>query len=169
MTFNFPRTWKELEHIVNTGVLDTLSVDYKRSPELIQTYEQERSTVTKEQAIHSIYQEIEAVRDVLPTGQEVALTSNKYPYDLLLSQLPGVTHALLWFKGTFTPEQAKDYLRSLGKKCCLYENPVALKSIPEINHYQVFFLDNVESFPYRWAPFLRLRQKKVKSHPLRAI
>lgn len=149
MDFQFPKTWLELEQIVSEGVLDELSVEYKRSAALTQTYEHERQSIPKEQALQNIYAEVNAARAFLPTGTEVSLTHNKYPYDLLLKNLPGVTHKLLWFKGALTAEQAKDYLHSLGKTCCLYENPVALKSIPEISHYQVFLLDNVEtlSFP----------------------
>lgn len=146
MTFQFPQTWQALEQIVNEGVLEELPVEYKRSSSLSQVYEGDRQTISKEQAVQNIYAEIDASRAILPDGEEVALTRNKYPYDLLLKHLPGVTHALLWFKGSLSPETAKAYLSSIGKICCLYENPVALKSIPEINHYQVFLLDNVESF-----------------------
>ncbi|HEY9699490.1 MAG TPA: hypothetical protein V6D10_19685 [Trichocoleus sp.] len=149
MDFQFPKTWLELEQIVNEGTLDQLPVEHKRSHELTETYEQDRRAISREQALQNIYAEVNAARTVLPDGAEVALTYNKYPYDLLLRHLPGVTHKLLWFKGNLSPEQAKSYLHSLGKACCLYENPVALKSIPEISHFQVFLLDNVEtlSFP----------------------
>ena len=146
MDFYLPRTWKELEQIVNNGILETLPVEHKRSPYLGQVYERDRQTISKEQALQSIYAEIDAARVVLPSGKEVALTYNKYPYDLLLQNLPGVNHVLLWFKGSLSVEQAKAYLHSIGKVGCLYENPVALKSIPEVNHYQVFLLDNVKSF-----------------------
>lgn len=149
MSFQFPRNWQELEQIVNTGILEELSVAYKRSPHLTEVYEHDRQSISKEQAIQNIYDEIKSSRTVLLTGQEVSLTSNKYPYDLLLQNLPGVTHALLWFKGSLSVAEAKTYLQSLGKVCCLYENPVALKSIPEINHYQVFLLDNVKSLPVK--------------------
>lgn len=148
MDFTFPTTWQELEQIVNTGVLDELPVEHKRSVGINQVYQHDRNTLSKEQALQNIYAEINAVRITLPTGQEIALTGNKYPYDLLLQNLPGVTHALLWFKGNFSPEQAKAYLRSIGKTCCLYENPVALKSIPEINHYQVFLLNTAVSIGF---------------------
>lgn len=148
MGFTFPKTWKELEAIVNAGALDELSVTYKRSAQLAQRYENDRRVISKEQALQNIHDEIAAHRETLPTGEEVSLTSNRYPYDLLLQDLPGVSHVLLWFKGDLSPERAQEYLRSLGKTCCLYENPVALKSIPEINHYQIFVLDNVKSFPF---------------------
>ena len=151
MDFQFPKTWLELEQIVSEGVLNELPVEYKRSAALTQTYEQDRQSVPKEQALQNIYAEVNAARAFLPTGAEVSLTYNKYPYDLLLKYLPGVTHKLLWFKGALTVEQAKDYLHSFGKTCCLYENPVALKSIPEISHYQVFLLDNVETLSLPWA------------------
>lgn len=146
MSFEFPKTWKDLEQIVSTGILDELPVEYKRSAELIAIYENDRQVTSKEQALQNIYAEINAARTTLSTGEEIALTYNKYPYDLLLEQLPGVTHALLWFKGSLSIEKAKTYLQSIGKVCCLYENPVVLKSIPEINHYQVFLLDNVQAF-----------------------
>lgn len=148
MDFQFPTTWNELEYIVNSGVLDELPVEYKRSSQLIETYQIDRNTVSKEQALQNIHDEINAAKTTLPTGEEIALTDNRYPYDLLLKHLPGVTHALLWFKGSVSAEQAKAYVRSLGKACCLYENPVALKSIPEINHYQVFMLDNVVTLKF---------------------
>ncbi|MBL1174264.1 hypothetical protein [Pantanalinema sp. GBBB05] len=151
MDFQFPTTWQELESIVNTGVLDELPVEYKRSPVLIHTYEQDRQTISKAQALQNIHAEINDSLTVLPTGEEVALTYNKYPYDLLLHNLPGVDHALLWFKGSLSIAAAKAYLQSLGKTCCLYENPVALKSIPEVSHYQVFLLDNVKAFPLPMA------------------
>ena len=151
MDFQFPQTWQELEHIVSTGVLDELPVLYKRSPQLTQIYEADRKAASKEQALQNIYVEVNAARTQLSTGEEVALTYNKYPYDLLLQHLPGVTHVLLWFKGSLSAEQAKAYLYSLGKVCCLYENPVALKSIPEISHYQVFLLDNLESLAFAEA------------------
>lgn len=142
MDFQFPKTWQELETIVDAGILDELSVEYKRSAQLTQTYQQERSLVSAEEAVQNIYREIYATRTTLSTGVEVALTYNKYPYDRLLQNLPGVTHALLWFKGSLSIEAAEIYLHSIGKICCLYENPVALKSIPEINHYQVFLLNH---------------------------
>lgn len=145
MNFKFPKNWNDLEQIVNTGVLDTLPVEYKRSSEVTQRYQTDRNLVSKEEALGKIYAEINAALTTLPGGEEVALTENKYPYDLLLQNLPGVTHALLWFKGSLSTEQAKSYVQSQGKKCCLYENPVALKSIPEINHYQIFLLDNMVS------------------------
>jgi uncharacterized protein YfkK (UPF0435 family) len=141
MNFQSPTTWQELEQIVDAGVLNELSVEYKRSSQLTQLYESERNRISKEEAIQNIYQEIDKSSTTLSTGEEVALTDNRYPYDRLLESLPGVTHALLWFKGSVSPETAKAYLRSLGKTCCLYENPVALKSIPEISHYQVFLLN----------------------------
>lgn len=149
MDFQFPKTWKELEQIVTTGVLDELPVEYKRSGQLIQAYENDRKHTSKEEALQKIREEVKAAQTVLASGEEVALTYNKYPYDLLLQDLPGVTHVLLWFKGSLSVERAKAYLHSLGKVGCLYENPVALKSIPEINHYQVFLMDNVLtlSFP----------------------
>ncbi|UBF30490.1 hypothetical protein K9N68_35480 (plasmid) [Kovacikia minuta CCNUW1] len=147
MDFQFPTTWQELEQIVDAGILDELSVDCKRSLKLTRIYEFERSTVSKEEAIKNIYSEINTSVTRLSTGEEIALTYNKYPYDLLLQNLPGVTHALLWFKGSVSVETAKAYLRSIGKTCCLYENPVAFKSIPEINHYQVFLLNSLSSFP----------------------
>ncbi|MBD1909191.1 MULTISPECIES: hypothetical protein [unclassified Leptolyngbya] len=146
MDFQSPTTWQELKQIVDAGVLNELSVEYKRSVELTQLYESERNTVSKEAAIQNIYTEINQSCTTLPTGEEVALTNNKYPYDRLLQNLPGVTHVLLWFKGSVSPETAKAYLRSLGKTCCLYENPAALKSIPEISHYQVFLLNTPVSF-----------------------
>jgi len=31
MGFQFPTTWQELERIVNAGILDELSVEYKRT------------------------------------------------------------------------------------------------------------------------------------------
>jgi hypothetical protein len=151
MDFQFPTTWQELESIVNTGVLDELPVEYKRSPVLIYTYEKDRQTTSKAQALQNIHAEINDSLTALSTGEEVALTYNKYPYDLLLQNLPGVSHALLWFKGSLSIEAAKAYLQSLGKTCCLYENPVALKSIPEVSHYQVFLLDNVKSMPFPMA------------------
>lgn len=146
MSFKCSTTWKELEQIVNSGILDELSVEYKLSARLTTTYESDRRVTSKEQALQNIYAEINAARTTLSTGEEVALTYNKYPYDLLLQHLPGVTHALLWFKGSLSIDKAKVYLQSIGKTCCLYENPVVLKSIPEINHYQVFLLDNIQSF-----------------------
>ncbi len=146
MDFHLPQTWDELEQIVNNGILETLPVKYKRSSQLEQIYGRDRQAVSKEQALQNIYAEIEAARVLLPSGKEVALTYNKYPYDLLLQNLPGVSHVLLWFKGSLSVEQAKAYLHSIGKMGCLYENPVALKSIPEVNHYQVFLLDNMKSF-----------------------
>jgi uncharacterized protein YfkK (UPF0435 family) len=146
MDFQFPTTWQELEQIVNAGILDELSVEYKRSPQLTQIYQSDRERVSKEEAIEHIYSEINASRTILSTGEEVALTGNKYPYDRLLQNLPGVTHALLWFKGSVSIETAKAYLKSIGKTCCLYENPVALKSIPEISHYQVFLLNSPTPF-----------------------
>lgn len=142
MSFQFPTTWQELEQIVNTGVLEKLPVEYKRSTQLTQVYQQDRSTVSKEEAIQNIYKEIDASCTTLATGEEVALTDNKYPYDQLLHNLPGVTHALLWFKGALSIETAQAYLASLGKTCCLYANPLILKSVPEINHYQVFLLNS---------------------------
>ena len=148
MNFNFPNHWNDLEQIVNTGILDTLPVEYKRSSEVNQRYQNDRNSISKEQALQNIYAEINAALTTLPSGEEVALTENKYPYDLLLQNLPGVTHVLLWFRGNLSAEQAKNYVQSQGKKCCLYENPVALKSIPEINHYQIFLLDNVVSLPF---------------------
>lgn len=147
MDFQSPTTWKELEQIVNAGILDELSIEYKRSPELTQLYQSERNKISKEEAIQNIYKEINESCTTLSTGAVVALTDNKYPYDRLLENLPGVTHALLWFKGAVSIEVAKAYMRSLGKTCCLYENPVALKSIPEISHYQVFMLSSPTSFP----------------------
>jgi uncharacterized protein YfkK (UPF0435 family) len=146
MDFQFPTTWQELEQIVNAGILDELSVEYKRSSELTQIYLHDRSTISAEAAIQKIYNEINASRTILSTGEEVALTYNKYPYDRLLQNLPGVTHALLWFKGAVSIETARAYLQSIGKTCCLYENPVALKSIPEISHYQVFLLNTPAPF-----------------------
>lgn len=146
MNFQFPTTWQELEQIVNAGILDELSVEYKRSLQLTQLYQDERSRISNEEAVQNIYREIDACRTVLSTGEEVALTYNKYPYDRLLQHLPGVTHALLWFKGSVSIETAKAYLRSIDKTCCLYENPVALKSIPEISHFQVFLLNDSISF-----------------------
>jgi hypothetical protein len=146
MNFQSPTTWQELEQIVDAGVLNELSVEYKRSSQLTQLYESERNRISKEEAIHNIYREIGKASTTLSTGEEVALTDNRYPYDRLLENLPGVTHALLWFKGSVSPETAKAYLRSLGKTCCLYENPVALKSIPEISHYQVFLLNTPLAF-----------------------
>jgi hypothetical protein len=146
MDFQFPMTWRELETIVNTGVLDQLAVEYKRSPQLIQTYQNDRNSLSQEENIQLIHKEIHASRTVLSTGDVVALTANKYPYDLLLQYLPGVTHALLWFQGSVSIEAAKAYLQSLGKICCLYENPAALKSIPEVSHYQVFLLNTPASF-----------------------
>ncbi len=148
MSFQFPNTWQELEQIVNTGVLDELPVEYKRSSQLTQIYQFERSTLSKEEALQNIAREIAASRTKLETGEELALTNNKYPYDLLLQNLPGVTHALLWFKGSVSTKAAKAYLKSLGKICCLYENPVSLKSIPEINHYQVFILNHPVSMTF---------------------
>lgn len=147
MSFELPKTWKDLERIVTSHQLEELSVEFKRSLELTQTYELDRKRISKEQALQNIHAEIAATRTVLSTGVEVALTGNKYPYDRLLMHLPGVTHALLWFKGSLSADQAQAYLESLGKTCCLYANPVALKSIPEINHYQVFMIDNVHSLP----------------------
>lgn len=146
MSFQFPTTWQELEQIVNTGTLEELSVEYKRSLQVSQNYQRDRSAVSKEDAIQHIYQEIDASRVVLATGEEVALTDNRYPYDRLLQNLPGVTHALLWFKGSVSIEMAEAYLKSLGKTCCLYANPIALKSVPEISHYQVFLLNRPVSF-----------------------
>lgn len=146
MNFQSPTTWQELEQIVDAGILNELSVEYKRSPQLTQLYQSERDTVSKEEAIQNIYREINRSSTTLATGEEVALTDNRYPYDRLLQNLPGVTHALLWFRGSVSPEAAKAYLRSLGKTCCLYENPAALKSIPEISHYQVFLLNTPISF-----------------------
>lgn len=146
MNFESPTTWQELEQIVNAGILNELSVEYKRSSQLTQRYESERNSISKEEAIQNIYREIGQSSTTLSTGEEVALTDNRYPYDRLLQDLPGVTHALLWFKGDVSPEAAKAYVRSLGKTCCLYENPVALKSIPEISHYQVFLLNTPVSF-----------------------
>ena len=147
MNFEFPKTWKDLEQIVTSHLLEELPVEFKRSPQLIQTYELDRKRISKEQALQNIHAEIAATLTILPTGEEVALTGNKYPYDRLLMHLPGVTHGLLWFKGALSVGQAQAYLESLGKVCCLYANPVALKSIPEINHYQVFMIDNVRAFP----------------------
>ncbi len=144
MDFNFPKRWEELEEIVNSGVLNELSVEYKRSSQLIQIYAHDRQTTSKAQALAQIYSEIDAARVFLPTGELVALTYNKYPYDLLLKYLPGVSHALLWFKGSLSTERAKAYLQGLRRPFCLYENPVALKSIPEINHYQIFLMGRVE-------------------------
>ena len=146
MNFQSPTTWQELEQIVDAGVLNELSVEYKRSSQLTQLYESERNRISKEEAIQNIYWEIGTSSTTLSTGEEVALTDNRYPYGRLLENLPGVTHALLWFKGSVSPETAKAYLRSLGKTCCLYENPVALKSIPEISHYQVFLLNTPLAF-----------------------
>lgn len=146
MDFQSPTTWQELEQIVDAGILNELSVEYKRSSQLTQRYESERNSISKEEAIQNIYREIGQSSTTLSTGEEVALTDNRYPYDCLLQNLPGVTHALLWFKGDVSPEAAKAYVRSLGKTCCLYENPVALKSIPEISHYQVFLLNTPVSF-----------------------
>ena len=151
MDFQFPASWQDLEQIVNAGILDELSVEYKRSSQLTETYVRERSAISKEEAIQQIYDEIRASRTTLITGEEVALTYNKYPYDRLLQNLPGVTHALLWFKGSISLEVAKAYLTSIGKTCCLYENPVALKSIPEISHYQVFLLNNPAPFIFATA------------------
>lgn len=151
MDFQFPTTWQELESIVNTGVLDELPVEYKRSPTLIYTYEKDRQTISKAQALQNIHAEMHDSLTALSSGEEVSLTYNKYPYDLLLQNLPGVSHALLWFKGSLSIDTAKAYLHSLGKTCCLYENPVALKSIPEVSHYQVFLLDNVKSLPFPMA------------------
>jgi hypothetical protein len=146
MNFQSPTTWQELEQIVDAGILNELSVEYKRSSQLTQRYESERNSISKEEAIQNIYREIGKSSTTLSTGEEVALTDNRYPYDRLLQNLPGVTHALLWFKGDVSPEAAKAYVRSLGKTCCLYENPVALKSIPEISHYQIFLLNAPLSF-----------------------
>lgn len=146
MDFQFPTTWHELEQVVSNGILDKLSVEYKRSPQVTQIYQSDRNQISSEKAIQNIYSEINASRTTLPTGEEIALTYNKYPYDRLLQHLPGVTHALLWFKGSVSMEAAKAYLRSMGKTCCLYENPVALKSIPEISHYQVFLLNTPTEF-----------------------
>ncbi|GAB4367212.1 MAG: hypothetical protein Kow00121_05280 [Elainellaceae cyanobacterium] len=146
MDFQFPMTWQELEQIVNAGILDQLSVEYKRSPQLTEIYERDRSTVSKAEAIDNIYREMNAACVRLAGGEEISLTYNKYPYDRLLQNLPGVTHALLWFKGSVSIETAKAYLQSIGKTCCLYENPVALKSIPEVSHYQVFLLNSPVSF-----------------------
>lgn len=151
MDFQFPTTWQELESIVNTGVLDELPVEYKRSPVLIHTYEKDRQIISKAQALQNIHTEMNDSLTMLTTGEEVALTYNKYPYDLLLQNLPGVNHVLLWFKGSLSIDTAKAYLQSLGKTCCLYENPVALKSIPEVSHYQVFMLDNVKSLSFPLA------------------
>lgn len=148
MDFQFPTTWQELEQIVNAGILDELPVEYKRSSQLTQIYQDDRNTVSKEQSIQNIYREINASLVMLSNGTEVALTCNKYPYDRLLQSLPGVTHALLWFKGSVSIEAATAYLGSIGKTCCLYENPVALKSIPEISHYQVFVLNEPVSFTF---------------------
>lgn len=151
MDFQFPTTWHELEQVVNAGILDELAVEYKRSPQVTQIYQRDRNQISNEKAIQNIYSEINASRTTLPTGEEVALTYNKYPYDRLLQYLPGVTHALLWFKGSVSIETAKAYLRSMGKTCCLYENPVALKSIPEISHYQVFLLNTPARFTLETA------------------
>ncbi|NJO78394.1 MAG: DUF3605 domain-containing protein [Cyanobacteria bacterium RM1_2_2] len=147
MDFQFPTTWQELEQIVNVGILDELAVEYKRSSRLTEQYENDRHMLSQEKSIQNIYREINASHTRLTTGEEIALTYNKYPYDLLLQNLPGVTHALFWFKGSVPIETAQAHLQSIGKTCCLYENPVALKSIPEISHYQVFLLNQDVRFP----------------------
>jgi hypothetical protein len=147
MDFHFPTTWQELEQIVNAGILDQLPVEYKRSTHLTELYENDRHTRSRTESIQNICREINAACTVLVTGEAVALTDNKYPYDLLLQNLPGVTHALFWFKGSVSMETAQAHLQSIGKTCCLYENPVALKSIPEISHYQVFLLNQQVHFP----------------------
>jgi len=104
--FQFPTTWQALESLLNDGVLQNLSDEFKRSLFMRQQYAQDRSKLFHEHAISDLKAEIAQAKVSISPTQNVALTANRYPYDLLLQHLPDVQHQLLWFEGELSPNEA---------------------------------------------------------------
>ena len=140
--FPIPTNRDELISITKK-ILDT---DYSpRTMEKELRYRLKLASSNRGEILESLKKDIERLSGQKFSHGDKRLAYNPYFYDLLLSYLPEVIHTCYWVYDDSTQKEIDALLQNKMEEMNVswwwsFYNPIGKKSIPEIQHKQVYYI-----------------------------
>jgi hypothetical protein len=128
---NQPKTWKELESIMEY-ISDCDPRELRLDEDTI-FYDLYKGLVPRNIALDIIKKQI--------GSKDVAIVKNNFPYTRTIQLLPGVIHYCLWsLKGVLTEKKIIDIVTKKfpNNIWCKSERKLNYKSVPELWHCHIF-------------------------------